>query len=191
MVVSLTLLTSESHFYILGVCQRQSFQVRKMSSEIKVMIWQVPLFGHLSCGLQGVISPCSCWYLCTLGRMLLYVCLVQVWTWFWVGVGEDTDVRLNHSFLPPSPFVDVVLVPLHLYVMAWYLILLSYLNELWSGYCDCAFDMWPFCGLSLKLYYYSIYIVNLLMLLWMCVWLWMFNTMPHSMCVYILLDTWQ
>ena len=79
MVVSLTLLTSESHFYILGVCQRQSFQVRKMSSEIKVMIWQVPLFGHLSCGLQGVISPCSCWYLCTLGRMLLYVAHLRQW----------------------------------------------------------------------------------------------------------------
>ena len=46
-------------------------------------------------------------------------------------VGEEITVRLNHSFLlSPHPsslslsFVDVVLVPVHLHVTAWYFTLI-------------------------------------------------------------------
>ena len=62
----------------------------------------------------------------TLGRVLLYRVLGASVNRV---AGEDTDVRLNHHFLllpppPPPPLptslfsVDVVLVPLRLYVMA-------------------------------------------------------------------------
>ena len=50
-------------------------------------------------------------------------------------------------FSLPHSFVDVVLVPPRLYVMARYFTLLF--KETWSGYCDCSFNLWVFCGLSI------------------------------------------
>ena len=58
-VVSLTLFSLESRFvYILGTCQRLSFRVRKLSSEFKLIIRQVPLFG---CKSSAQVWPSFVW----------------------------------------------------------------------------------------------------------------------------------
>ena len=52
------------------------------------------------------------------------------------------------------------------------------LNKTWSGYHNrlrLCINSWVYCSLSIVLLWY-IYIVNLLMLLWMCVWLQMLST---------------
>ena len=102
-----------------------------MSSEFKVIIRQVPLFGcksssHVwpsSCGLLGVTSLCLFRYLRTFGRVLLYRVLGVSVSRVQGGVDEETAVCLNHPLCPPPPslsFVDAVFVLLRLYVMARY-----------------------------------------------------------------------
>ena len=99
-----------------------------------------------------------------------------------------SSVRLHYKSILIS-FVDVVLTPLHLWVMARYftLFFLKW-NMKWLTQQAVTVRLIYECFVVCRSCYYSIYIVNLLMLLWTCVWLWTLSTpylIPRAWTLYL------